>query len=80
MIYIIKFKSEPLKFINKQSKPQKIRILKAINNLPNRELVGIKNQILYRLKIGNYRIIYSLENNVITILTANNRGDIYKNI
>ena len=83
MIYIIKFKSEPLKFINKQSKPQKIRILKAINNLPNgdiKRLINIKNQILYRLRVGNYRIIYSLENNTITILNANNRGDIYKNI
>lgn len=83
MKYLIEFKSEPLKFINKQPKNQKIRIIQAITNLPNgdiKRMVGIQNQVLYRLRVGNYRIIYSLDlNNKIIIIYINNRGDVYKN-
>lgn len=52
MIYKIKFRPKALKFIEKQDRIQKLRIYKAIYNLPNgdvKKMVGCKNE--YRLRI-----------------------------
>lgn len=81
MIYKIKIRPKALHFIEKQDKSQRIRLYKAIYNLPNgdvKKLVGCKND--YRLRVGNYRIIYELDNEelIILITKANNRGQIYK--
>ncbi len=81
MIYKIKIRPKALKFIEKQDKYQRLRIYKAIYNLPNgdiKKMVGCKNE--YRLRIGNYRIIYEqIQNEFIILITkAENRGQIYK--
>lgn len=81
MIYKIKIRPRALKFIEKQDKYQRLRIYKAIYNLPNgdiKKMVGCKNE--YRLRIGNYRIIYEqIQNEFIILITkAENRGQIYK--
>ena len=70
-----------LKFIEKQDRLQRIRIYKAIYNLPNgdiKKMVGCKNE--YRLRVGNYRVIYEqIENEFIILITkAENRGQVYK--
>lgn len=52
MIYKIIIRPKALKFIETQDKIQKLRIYKAIYNLPNgdiRKLVGCKNE--YRLRV-----------------------------
>lgn len=52
MNYKIKIRPKTLKFIEKQDKPQRIRIYKAIYNLPYgdvKKMVGCKEQ--YRLRI-----------------------------
>lgn len=72
------------KFIVKLPKPEKERVLKAIKQLPEgndiKELKGKKNKGLYRLRVGDYRIIYSVDNGklIVYIVDAGNRGDIYK--
>lgn len=81
MIYKIMIRPKALKFIEKQDKLQRIRIYKAIYNLPNgnvKKMVGCKET--YRLRIGDYRIIYELNQNqfIILITKATNRGQAYK--
>ena len=81
MIYKIKIRPKALKFIEKQDKIQRIRIYKAIYNLPKgdvKKMVGSKNE--YRLRIGNQRAIYEQkeEELIILITKAENRGQIYK--
>ena len=52
MIYKIKIRPIALKFIEKQDKVQRIRIYKAIYELPNgdvKKLAGAKNE--YRLRV-----------------------------
>ena len=72
------------KFIVKLPKPEKERVLKAIYQLPEgndiKELKGKKNKGLYRLRVGDYRIIYSVDNGklIVYVVDAGNRGDIYK--
>ena len=57
------------------------RIRNALNKLPLgdiKKLKGFKND--YRLKIGDYRIIYEKENNIITIKDILPRENAYKKL
>lgn len=82
MTYKIKFTKRAKKFIEKQPKNHRERIYKAIYKLPKddvKKIKGITN--LYRLRVGDYRIIYDIIDDelYIEIINADNRGDIYKN-
>ncbi len=80
MNYRIEIKTKARKFIAKQNPEQQIRILKAIYKIPDGDIKRLKGQNgLYRLRVGDYRIIYSMDNNrlVIMIMNIGNRGDIY---
>ena len=71
-----------LKFLAKQPKPQQERLLRAIYKLPNegdiKRMAGTDG--LYRLRVGDYRILYTVEDTrlVVCVLQIGNRGDIYK--
>lgn len=52
--YKIEFKSETLKFLKKLPTKTQTRLINAIKKLPNgdiKRLLGIKNQVLYRLRV-----------------------------
>lgn len=55
MKYTIEFKSDALKFISKQPKAHRMRIINSISKLPLsgdiKKLIGIKPENLYRLRI-----------------------------
>lgn len=82
MKYQIVIDKPALKFLQKQSPDQRERLLKAIYKLP--ELGDIKpmsgHENLYRLRVGTYRVIYTIDNDILTVrvLTIGNRGDVYK--
>lgn len=84
MKYTIVVEKLAEKFIVRLPKPEKERVLKAIYQLPEgtdiKELKGKKNRSLYRLRVGDYRIIYTKNNGklIIHVVDAGNRGDIYK--
>ena len=54
------------KFITKLAKPEKERVLKAIHMLPDegdiKQLKGKRSKGLLRLRVGDYRIIYTVDN------------------
>lgn len=82
MKYQIVIDKPALKFLQKQPQEQRERLLKSIYKLPEvgdiKPMSGYEN--LYRLRVGTYRVIYTVENNILTVrvLTIGNRGDIYK--
>ncbi|MGN1098574.1 MAG: type II toxin-antitoxin system RelE/ParE family toxin [Clostridia bacterium] len=79
MKYTIKYKKKALKFIQKQPKNQQERIIKAIEELPNGDIVHVETTNKYRLRVGDYRIIFEINNFelIITVVNAGNRGQIY---
>lgn len=83
MKYTIDIKKRAEKFIVKLPKPEKERVLKAIYQLPEgediKQLKGKKNKGLLRLRVGDYRIIYSVDHDVLTVyvIDVGNRGGIY---
>ena len=82
MNYKILIDKPAQKFILKQPPAQRERLLKAINKLPHegdrKSMKGHSD--LFRLRVGDYRIIYSVENGqlIVRVISVGNRGDIYK--
>lgn len=81
-LYKIQFEKSAIKFLKKQDKPTQERLIKAISELPQgtdiKRLQGYDN--LYRKRVGNIRILYSIKEEVkiINIENIDNRGDVYK--
>lgn len=82
MQYEILFDKPAQKFILKQTPEQRLRLLTAINKLPNEgDRKAMKGHPgYYRLRVGDYRVIYTVENDklIVRVINIGNRGDIYK--
>lgn len=82
MRYRIEIDKPAMKFIKQQTKKQQERILKAIAGLPSagdiKPLRGLSDT--FRLRVGDYRIVYTIQNEklLVLVMSAGNRGDIYK--
>lgn len=79
--YKIKFEKAAQKFLDKQDKSQRLRLYKAIYKLPDGTDIKMLNGYkLYRLRVGDYRILYTIDNEIrlINIENIDNRGGVYK--
>ena len=83
MKYKIVIEKPAEKFIVKLPRPDMDRILKAIYRLPDegdiKALKGQKSRGMYRLRVGDYRIIYTVDSGqlIVCVIDAGNRGQIY---
>ena len=81
MSYNIVIEKAVLKFISKQPPKEKNRLMQSICRLPDGDTIKMSGKYnLFRLRVGSYRIIYSIEEAklIIRVIEAGNRGDIYK--
>ena len=85
MIYKIEIRKKAMKFIEKQDKKQQERLLRAIYKLPNDgDIVKMQGyDILYRLRVEDYRVIFEMSAKTCTItlidvIGADSRGQVYK--
>lgn len=84
MTYRIEIAKPAAKFIRSLPAPDKERMLRAIHKLPEegdiKQMKGAKVRGLFRLRVGDYRVIYSVDNGklVVFVVDAGNRGQIYK--
>lgn len=82
LMYQIIIKKKAKKYIDKLPINEKKRVVTAIQQLPSGEdikkLKGYDD--LLRLRVGNYRIVYTLDNGklIVFVIDIDNRGDIYK--
>lgn len=80
--YKIEVSKKAQKFINDRNFKERKKIYSEIYKLPNGRNVlkmsGFENR--YRLRVGDFRIIYDKFDDkvVILVLDVGNRGDIYK--
>jgi mRNA interferase RelE/StbE len=86
-MYTIIISESAFKQLNKLQKPIVKKIELAINKLSEnprpigvKKLKGIINEDLYRIRSGDYRIVYSIEDKVqiVDIRKIGHRKDIYK--
>lgn len=76
----IKYSKQAYKYLKRLHKPKAEQIIAAINKLPYNEgniskMKGMEN--LYRLRVNDYRVLFTPEYNVIKIEKIGSRGDIY---
>ncbi|MEF2597332.1 MAG: type II toxin-antitoxin system RelE/ParE family toxin [Lachnospiraceae bacterium] len=69
------------KFLKKQDVPTRKRLVIAISKLPMegdiKKLQGIDG---YRLRVGDFRVIFDVNGIIIDIIDIGNRGQIYKGV
>ncbi|MDD4834344.1 MAG: type II toxin-antitoxin system RelE/ParE family toxin [Lutispora sp.] len=81
MKYEIRYESRSIKYLKRLDKDTQLRILKAINGLPSGDVKKLQGSLEdYRLRVGSYRILFSKDDNVLTIniLDIAPRGGAYK--
>ncbi len=78
---IILYSKTSLSYLGRLERFHRKRIMSAIDKLPGygdiKKMKGKKLTNLYRLRVGKYRIIYQMEEDIIKILDIDTRGDIY---
>ena len=81
MNYKIIIEKKALKFLRGQSRSTQDRLLNAIYKLPDGDVKKMKNSNKYRLRVGDYRVIFSRDDvvKIIDVENIGNRGQIYKN-
>ena len=75
----INYSRQAIKFLKHQDNNTKSRIINAINTLPDgdvKKLQGTASK--YRLRVGDYRVIFDKQGNILYIEKIGNRGEIYK--
>lgn len=65
------------KYLCRQNKDTQKRIIEAIEKIPNGDIKRLKGTQGYRLRVGNIRLIYFKEDNIINIIDIKNRGQAY---
>lgn len=77
----IEYEKSTAKYIQMQDKPTKQRLKKAIEHLPNGDVVKLQGYIAeYRLRVGNLRVLFSMDEHKIIIKNVSPRGQVYKRL
>ena len=77
----IEYSKKAVKYIDSTDKSTKKRLKQAIENIPFgdiKKIKGINNG--YRLRVGDLRILFSIENDIIYIDNIIPRGQAYKRL
>lgn len=74
----IQYSKQSLKFLARQDKATRTRIMKAIEGIPYGDIKKLKGQSGYRLRVGTFRVLFDRNGNIIAIIKIDNRGQVYK--
>lgn len=75
---MIKYSKRARKFLDKQDRKVRQRLEDAIRELPSGDVKKLQGQPYYRLRVGDFRVIFDRDGSVILILKIDNRGQVYK--
>ena len=86
-MYRVELKPQAQKFIERQSQKVRRQLIRRIEDLkedprpPGSRLLDDEKKI-YRIRSGNYRIVYQIRDKVLLVIVAkvDDRKDIYKNL
>jgi len=66
-------------FLDNQSYKQTERIEKAISSLPAGDIMKLKGyKNMYRLRVGNLRVIFEKDGSNYHVIKIDSRGDVYR--
>ena len=70
------------KYLKRLNEPQKGRIIEALKRLakepPEGDIKSLTGRDGYRLRVGNYRVLFDIIDNEIAVYEIGLRGQIYK--
>jgi len=80
-MFQIEWKENAIGDLNKFENSIVRRMIKRVDELSNdpfsKDIKRLKSSEYFRLRVGDYRIIFSIEGNLITILKVGHRKNIY---
>lgn len=77
----IVYEKNAAKYIQTQDKPTKHRLKNAIERLPDGDVAKLQGYVNdYRLRVGNLRVIFSIDEDNIIIKDVSPRGQVYKRL
>ena len=76
----IEYGKKAVKYIESVDKQTKKRLKEAIEKLPNGDVKKLKGLDGYRLRVGDLRVLFSMEDGIIFIENILPRGQVYKNL
>lgn len=76
----IRYSKQAEKFLKKQTLAIRTRIREAIHNLPRGDVKKLQGRNGYRLRVGDYRVIFDRNGNILYIERIDSRGQIYKEV
>ena len=80
-MYKIIYSKKAEKFLRKQDKPTQRRLIEAISKLPlEGDIKKLQGADGYRLRVGNYRVLFDVNGIILDIIDIGNRGQIYKGV
>ena len=88
MTYQILFTPRAKKELSKLPTDVRVRIIKALETLtenpisPGVTKLSLKEENLYRIRVGDYRVIFSIENNklIILVVKVGHRREVYRRL
>ena len=87
MEYKIYYKKFAEKYLDGQSKSNQMRIMDAVDKLPDGDIIKLKGRDGYRLTVGGFRVLFDIKEEaaeegkrIIEIVAIGSRGDVYKKI
>lgn len=72
------YSKQAIKFLSKQPKPVRKRIVMAIESLPRGDVRRLEGTDNFRLRVGDFRVIFSKSGEVVDIIKIGNRGQVYR--
>jgi len=78
---IKRFERQAAKQIEPLGQPIKSRIKRGIDNLPNGDVKKLQGYIsTYRLRVGDYRVIFEISGNAMIIKAVLHRNSVYRSL
>lgn len=80
-MFQIVYSKKAVKFLKKQDKPTQKRLIEAIAKLPiDGDIKKLQGTDGYRLRVGDFRVLFDVNGLIIDIIDIGNRGQIYKGV
>lgn len=72
------FSKQAAKFLQKQTPETRKRIRSAIERIPLGDIKKLTGQPYYRLRVGDFRVVFDRDGNIIEVIKIDNRGQVYR--
>ena len=80
-MFQIVYSKKAAKFLKKQDVPTRRRLVAAISRLPlEGDIKKLQGTDGYRLRVGDFRVLFDVNGIIIDIIDIGNRGQIYKGV